>query len=232
MNWKLETDSFTYSVSKDEKPLTRRGVLSTVNSLFDPLGFVAPVVNQGRLLMRDLIQETLDWDKPLLEVNMQQWDNWRRSLTELEQLNIPRMCIPVLTPPGRQEIHVFSDASEKAISSVAYLRDENAKGVVQVGFVLGKCKVAPQSGHTIPRLELCAAVMAVEIAETVSEQIGVAIEKMKFYTDSRVVLGYLNNKVRRFYIYVQNRISRILKSTAREQWHYVSTDDNPADQGT
>ncbi|XP_052761860.1 uncharacterized protein LOC128204486 [Mya arenaria] len=45
MNWKLETDSFTYSVSKDEKPLTRRGVLSTVNSLFDPLGFVAPVIN-------------------------------------------------------------------------------------------------------------------------------------------------------------------------------------------
>ncbi|XP_053375012.1 uncharacterized protein LOC128547190 [Mercenaria mercenaria] len=232
MNWNLETDTFTYTVSKEEKPVTRRGVLSTVNSLFDPLGFVAPVVNQGRLLMRELIHETSDWDQPLPEAKLQQWKDWKKSLADLERLTIPRMYVEISNPAGKQEIHIFSDASEKAISAVAYYRVANDSTGVRVGFILGKSKVAPRSGHTIPRLELCAAVMAVEIAETVYEQLGFPIEEMKFYTDSRVVLGYLNNKVRRFYIYVQNRIARILKSTTREQWYYVGTDDNPADEGT
>ncbi|XP_069109479.1 uncharacterized protein [Argopecten irradians] len=55
---------------------------------------------------------------------------------------------------------------------------------------------------------------------------------MKFYTDSKVVLGYINNRVRRFYVYVENRVNRILATTDAEQWNYVSTKDNPADLGT
>lgn len=49
--WNLETDSFTYLVFREEKPFTRRGVLPTVNSLFDPLGFVAPITTQGKALV-------------------------------------------------------------------------------------------------------------------------------------------------------------------------------------
>ena len=49
----------------DNKPFTRRGVLSTVNSLYDPLGFLAPITIQGRLLLRDLTKQAEDWDTPL-----------------------------------------------------------------------------------------------------------------------------------------------------------------------
>lgn len=54
VRWNIMSDSFTFHVPEIEKPYTRRGVLSTVNSLFDPSGFLAPVTIQGRLLLRDL----------------------------------------------------------------------------------------------------------------------------------------------------------------------------------
>ena len=40
--WDQDTDVFTYKVSIPDKPLTRRGVLSVVNSVYDPLGLAAP----------------------------------------------------------------------------------------------------------------------------------------------------------------------------------------------
>ena len=43
----LETDAFTFKVSLPEKPFKRRGVLSIVNSVYDPLGFAVPVVLKG-----------------------------------------------------------------------------------------------------------------------------------------------------------------------------------------
>ncbi len=52
VSWSLETDCFMFQVSPDVKPFTRRGILSTVNSLYDPLGFVAPVTMQGKALVR------------------------------------------------------------------------------------------------------------------------------------------------------------------------------------
>jgi len=115
----------------------------------------------------------------------------------------------------------------KAIAAVAYLKVD-----MDVGFVIGKAKLAPLSVHTIPRLELGAAVLAVEIAELVSRELDVKIDDMKFYTDSKVVLGYIHNVTRRFYVYVSNRVERIRKFSRPEQWHYISTNQNPADVAT
>ena len=99
-------------------------------------------------------------------------------------------------------------------------------------FIIGKAKVAPKNGHTIPRLELCAAVLATEIYETVLEDCGLSFDETFFYSDSRVVLGYIQNKTRRFYTYVSNRVDKILRLTKPEQWLYVNTADNPADCAT
>ncbi len=92
--------------------------------------------------------------------------------------------------------------------------------------------MAPSKGHTIPRLELCAAVLSVEIAEFVLCQIEVEIHEVRYFTDSRVVLGYICNRKRRFYTYVANRVERILRSSKASQWCYINTHHNPADIGT
>ncbi|XP_021358095.1 uncharacterized protein LOC110453467 [Mizuhopecten yessoensis] len=235
LSWDVTRDIFTYKVSEDDKPYTKRGLLSTVHSIFDPLGFVAPVVLGGRLLMREAIHNNdIGWDEVLpYNVEGSHWDEWKRSLKDLETLKIPRICTEISLEEGvRRELHMFSDASKEAIGTVGYLKVYDASGDSSLGFVLGKSKVAPRHGHTIPRLELCAAVLATELSDFITKHLAVSLDATYFYTDSQVVLGYVNNKTRRFHVYVSNRVNRILRSSSSAQWNYVPTTANPADQAT
>ena len=210
LSWDLESDSFTFKVSSEERPFTKRGVLSTVNSLYDPLGFVAPITVQGKALIRELTSEQCEWDDPLPPEKEQYWRAWKESLKDLEQLSIPRPYVPVsLSSTQRRELCVFCDASTMAISAVAYLRVVDSAGESHLGFVMGKAKLAPRPAHTIPRLELCAAVLAVEMSELISDELDLDIQTVRFYTDSKIVLGYIHNTSRRFYVYVANRVNRI-----------------------
>jgi len=231
--WNIMTDSFMFHVPETEKPYTRRGVLSTVNSLFDPLGFLAPVTIKGRLLLRELSSKASEWDLPLPESMRDEWIKWRNSLQDLQELHVPRTYST--TAPSKAlhtELCVFSDASVKAISAVAYLRVTDHDGHTEVGFIFGKAKLAPQPELTIPRLELCGAVLATEIAEVILEEIDLRPDSIRFFTDSKVVLGYIHNQSKRFYVFVNNRVQRIRQSTQPEQWHYVPTEQNPADHGS
>ncbi|RXN37510.1 C-type lectin domain family 4 member G-like protein [Labeo rohita] len=123
LSWNLKDDTFTFRVDSEKKPFTRRGVLATVNSMFDPLGLAAPVTIQGKFLLRDLTIDTKDWDAPLPTDREAVWEAWKHSLQELAQFEIPRVYSTVtLSLAQRTEIHVFSDASTQAIAAVAYLR--------------------------------------------------------------------------------------------------------------
>ncbi|KAK3560670.1 hypothetical protein QTP86_014522 [Hemibagrus guttatus] len=233
LSWDVKRDVFTFHVTDIKKPFTRRGILATVNSLFDPLGFVAPIIIEGKFLLRELSGEALDWDSPLPEDREEAWNAWRKSLQDLKRLEIPRPYIhTTLSTALRKELHIFSDASVRAIAAVAYLRVINEEGACHTGFVLGKAKLAPQAAHTIPRLELGAAVLAAELAETIINELDFSLDAVEFYTDNRVVLGYIYNQTRRFYVYVANRVQRIRKVSSPTQWHYVSTKHNPADHAT
>ncbi|XP_037392737.1 uncharacterized protein LOC119263058 isoform X1 [Pygocentrus nattereri] len=99
--WEIAKDTFTFMVSTGDKPFTRRGVLSVVNSVFDPLGLVTPIIIQGRALLRELTMDTNDWDAPLPEEKCSQWETWRDSLQDLNFMShehthvypYPRQCI-------------------------------------------------------------------------------------------------------------------------------------------
>ena len=101
-----------------------------------------------------------------------------------------------------------------------------------MSFVFGKAKLAPSHATTIPRLELCAAVLAVEIAELVIGEQAFKPDSVTYYSDSKVVLGYISNEARRFYVYVSNRVEWIRKSSSPAEWTYVPTHLNPADCAT
>ncbi|KAF7652275.1 hypothetical protein LDENG_00098710 [Lucifuga dentata] len=114
------------------------------------------------------------------------------------------------------------------MSAVAYLKPMMRRAVFWIsGFCMGKSKLAPRQPHTVPRLELCATVLAIKLAEMLLDELDIEIHNVKFYTNSRIVLGYINNTSRRFYVYITNRVSCIRKSTQPEQWHFVSTEHNP-----
>lgn len=90
LNWDLKSDTFTFKVSTEEKPFTRRGVLSMVNSIYDPLGFIAPVTIEGKSILRELTLENGDWDSPLPQEMAETWVTWRDSLKGLSDLKISR----------------------------------------------------------------------------------------------------------------------------------------------
>ncbi|XP_060073922.1 uncharacterized protein LOC132553679 [Ylistrum balloti] len=230
--WKLSRDIFTFNSDSTRRPYTKRGLFATINSVFDPIGFAAPVVLRGKLLFRDLTASVLDWDEPLPEERQREWDLWQNSLAQLDKFHVSRQyfidrsCIPT------DCVHIYTDASKEAIAAVAYFCTTNEEGVASFSFILGKSKVASSHGHTFPRLELCAAVLGTELGQVICEQLDVDPANIQFPTDSNVVLGYIHNKVRRFFVYVGNRVDRILNVSKRHQWIHVATDKNPADIGT
>jgi len=228
--WNLREDSFAFLVDLDDKPFTRRGILATANSIYDPLGFAAPVTVKGKILLRNMIPETKDWDDPLPQHFKEEWSCWISGLPALETVKIPRCYHSIVNVKiTQQSLHVFCDASENAIAAVGFIRTVSVNETINVRFVMGKAKVAPKSGHTIPRLELCSALLAVQLAEIITHELSILSGDVVYYTDSKVVLGYLNNRIRRFYVYVTNRVHRILKFSESSQWHYIPTNENPAD---
>ena len=120
ITWDLDSDTFTFRIAHKEKPYTRRGILSTVNSIYDPLGFVAPIIIRGKLLFRELVEENTDWDKELSGIHKEKWDEWKNSLYMLEQIRIPRTYIATSLSSAKEiEVHIFSDASEQTNSNMA-----------------------------------------------------------------------------------------------------------------
>ena len=240
--WNLEMDAFTFKVTLPEKPFTRRGVLSIVNSVYDPLGFVVPVMLEGRKILQQLVvmghrtsrnNTPLAWDDPLPEAMMNWWIRWRDSLTELQRLFVPRCYHPKdFGPVAKAELHVFSDASQDAIGAAVYLRLFNKANIESTSLVYGQARDAPAHQTSIPRLELCAAVLAVQAAQRVLKEIDIEIAEVAYYTDSKVVLGYIANESRRFYVYVANRVQIIRSLSTPEQWRYVESEHNPADLAT
>ena len=115
---------------------------------------------------------------------------------------------------------------------MVYLKAVQEDGQAKVGFVMGKAKLAPQSEPTIPRLELCAAVLAVEMADLIQDELDLQLDATKPYMDSKGGLGYTCNESRWFYTYVHNRVQRIHPSSKHEQWHYVGTKENPEDHAS
>ena len=233
MQWSIEADVFKFIIALKDRPCTRRGILSTVSSIFDPLGFVAPVLLEGKSILQELCRKNLGWDDPVPEEIRIRWCKWKSELEELEALSISRCYKPKdFGSVVRHELHHFSDATFKGYSQCSYLRMVNAQGKVHCSFVIGKSRVTPLKAVTVPRLELTAAVVSVKVSEQLRRELDMLITQEFFWTDSQVVLGYIGNEVRRFHVFVANRVQQIQESSSVDQWMYVDTKQNPADEGS
>lgn len=110
-----------------------------------------------------------------------------------------------------------------------YLKSTNCEGETYVSFLHGASKLAPRSAVSIPRLELCAALDAALNAQQIIRKLAPKPESVFKYSDSKVVIGYINNETKRFTKYVARRIEIILNTFKANLWHYVKTSENPAD---
>ena len=161
------------------------------------------------------------------------WERWRSSLHHLEKLKIQRCYKPhTFRNLTSVQLHHFSDVSDHGYGQCSYLHLTDDTGQVHCSFVMGKARVTPLKPVSIPRLELTAALLSVRISVSLREELEYDQITEVFYTDSQVVLGYIKNEARRFHVFVANRVQQIRDNSSPDQWKYIETSKNPADESS
>lgn len=133
MWWCPTQDSFTFSTKAGNiskaleivagKP-TKRQVLRTLMTIFDPLGFLAAFLVYLKILLQDIWRSNIDWDDEINDEHYDRWVKWLKVLPEVQNIKIPRCYISNRSADGASttiQLHVFVDASENAFAAVAYL---------------------------------------------------------------------------------------------------------------
>ena len=233
--WKPEQDVLSIYLNLTDlksRPRTRRGLLSAVGSLYDPLGMIAPTILRGKQILQDLAKKQLTWDREIPKEERCSWNAWLNDISETYKLSMPRCIKPIIFKDiVSYEIHHFADASERAYGTVSYCRIVNTAGDIHCSFLMGKAHLAPLKAVTIPRLELMAAVTAVRVSALIADAVkfdGLVSEEL-FWTDSTTVLRYIANNKTRFHTFVANRLAIIHDGSTKDQWNFVSSELNPAD---
>ena len=229
MMWSLDSDSFMYSYQPAKEPFTRRSVLAKVASVYDPMGLVAPLILPARVLIQQSCKQGLSWDEEIVGLEREKWLTWNEQMANMSSIHIPRCVHPPDFVPVRQEIHTFADASELGYGACSYIRSFDEDDTAYCSLMLGKTRVAPfRKLVTIPRLELQAALLAAKQCKSLKSELGLDCQSY-LWSDSRIVLGYINNESKRFHTYVANRLSQIHEVSSTTQWNHVATECNPAD---
>ena len=218
IEWDTENDTLAL------KPLdvkndcdTKRKFLATLASIYDPLGFHAPLTCWGKMIMQNLWALLSEWDKKIPDDIQKEIAEWTKATNQIPK--VPRHWGTI------DEVHIFCDASEKALAAVAY--GASNKGMGPAHLMLAKTRVKPLKAMTIPRMELQGAVLAANMAEFIKKQLG--IQKFYFWTDSAVALGWIRSESSKYKVFVGNRTKLIQEKTNKEDWRWVPGIENPAD---
>ena len=173
LNLNVDTDSFIVCRGTEQEvraKITQRIVLSFVSAVFDPLGICSPAMEKA-------------WEKELSAEHSKLFSGWCSELREIRTMSINRLYFE--NGCTNLRLHIFTEASEEAISIVAYLQDE---ATLRLTYVIGKCRVATTRHMTIPKLELQAAVYGVRLRKQIRNEHDVKIDKIFHWTDSSTVL--------------------------------------------
>ena len=224
LKWNKVTDEVGVTIPEGVAQPTKRGILGKVARIYDPLGLIAPITLQGKLLYRDACEEKRAWDAPLSTSLEQQWLKWERSLPQ--HLTCPRALTSVQEPIEDIKLHAFGDASGKGVAASVYAVVKQPSEINQA-LVTAKARLAKQ-GLTIPRRELVSGHMAVNLLTNVQDALkGFPVTSLHCWLDSSVALHWIlgGGDYKQF---VANRVRKI-REHSDVVWRHVPTHDNPAD---
>ena len=184
--------------------------------MYDPLGFLASVLLEGKQILQELCKEMVGWDEPIPELLKFRWERWRSDLVLLSKLSVKRCLKPENFGRVIQvQLHSFSDASIKGYGQCTYIRLKDHNGNIHCSLVMAKARVTPLKPIIIPRLELTAALVSAKISAHLKRELNYEEIEEVFWTDSRVVLGYIANESRRFHTFVANRVQQIQEAISK-----------------
>ncbi|XP_076247767.1 uncharacterized protein LOC143187433 [Calliopsis andreniformis] len=210
---------------------TKREMLRTIMSVFDPIGILAPLTIRSRMLLQKVWRSGIAWDQCLTDDRCEYWRRWTADLKAIGRCKIPRCYIkqPLHSDP---ELRMFCDAGERAYAAVAYWRYELENDKFVTAFIASKSRVAPLKPVSIPRMELQAALLGGRIACTIQKEHDFKVLKRVFWTDSRTVLHWIRTDPREYKAFVAHRLGEIDDLTDVSEWRWVPTRHNPADDAT
>lgn len=227
LRWSPATDDLALTVRRSASTVpTKRAILSQTARLFDPLGWLAPIIVRAKLLIQTTWLQRLEWDAPLAPEEATSWTRLEEELPLLEDVRVPRWFHGAATE-NAFELHRFSNASERAYAAVIYVRIVT-NGEPRVSLVIAKTKVAPLRRVSLPRLELCAAALLSSLANHVRVTLGLSPFSVHLWTDSTVTLSWIRGHPARWTTFVANRVAEIQRTSQDAQRH-VPGRDNPAD---
>ncbi|XP_063993427.1 uncharacterized protein LOC135171065 [Diachasmimorpha longicaudata] len=228
LGWNSTMDSIQYFVkSSTDVQITKRVILSETAKLFDPLGLLSPVVVIAKTFIQKLWELKVHWDTPLPPDIQEEWSNYYKELPLVQTINSPRRVR--IKEAIELQLHGFCDASEVAYGACVYLRSKDKDGNVIVSLLCAKSRVAPLKRQTIPRLELCGALLLTTLVDNLKTCIHHRIDRICYWTDSTVVLHWLNTSSNKLPVFVSNRVMNIQEKTNISNWKHVRTHENPAD---
>lgn len=178
--------------------------------------------------MQRLWLSGVSWDEPIPIDIALAWSRFQSELHLIESINIPRR----LTQDNivSVQLHAFSDSSEKGYAAAIYLRVETSISI-HCNLITGKSKVAPLKRSTIPRLELCGALLAAKLLKSVITTYAgrLTIDEQYAWTDSSTALVWIRSSPHRWSTFIANRTSQIHEYTPPDIWRHVPTQYNPVD---
>lgn len=228
ISWQSKLDVFVFKSVPIEtvEVWTKRKVLSAIAKLFDPLGWLSPCIVKAKILMQDIwrLSSEITWDSELPKHINDQWISIFNEITVPVPIKIPRW-LKLSNSQKSIEIHTFCDASNIAYAGCVYLRIVHNDDSVSCNLIAAKTKVAPVRATTIPRLELCGALLASKLTIRCIHSLSLSEFKVFAWCDSKIVATHPSKWV----TFVANRVSEIQQNVNNNSWLHVPSKSNPAD---
>ncbi|XP_037820360.1 uncharacterized protein LOC119609586 [Lucilia sericata] len=229
--WNAMSDTFNYKVESISlgSTVTKRQILSCIAKLFDPAGWLTPIIIEAKMLLQNLWQDGVEWDENVNSHIFQKWKLFIDNFHHIDRIQIPRWVN--FQPENYIQLHGFCDASERAYCAAVYLRSENPNRR-STHLLVAKSKVAPLKKLSLPRLELCGALLLSKLVRQLLCDNLFPNTSVYLWTDSTIVLAWLQKHPSTWKTFVANRISKIIENVVDATWRHVPTSENPADLGT
>ncbi|XP_072937318.1 uncharacterized protein [Epargyreus clarus] len=237
--WNPERDELGFNTSMNRVPKdvraqnrapTKREALSAVMSIYDPLGLLSNYTIRAKIVLQSLWKLKISWDEPIPEAEQELFATWMEQLAGISHLRLERQY--ALGDCHNRELHILCDASEQAYAAVAYWRITRPDGSYCLSLIAAKSKVAPKRTQTIPRLELQAAVIGARLADNIKKEHRTEAARTIYWTDSMTVVHWVRHDAKRYTPFVAHRLGEISELTQKEEWRWVPTHENVADDAT